>query len=667
MGWKTNGGNSGGGGSQIDDTSTSLSSTWSSKKIDEIKANTEHDHNTSDIDNLESYVQDIIDKTPTSPLEHEHDWSEINNRPTSTPLQIDQSVSKTHEHINKQIIDQLEDADGNLLYRGNSLTGYSISVETIGDRNNIPLEIRVEGMICLVREDGSMYYLKGGIDNAFWQIFSVGAGGATNASTLSATPPGNLTGSNAQSLIDELEAKKVDIDDIYTKVETDNKLANLKVDYSTLLNKPDVSNLHSHENAATLNKFNEFRGDLTWNGKTIGNMINDYYDNDGDGLVDKAATLEGLISTIKELNFSTGLTGNIQSQLNSLSSGVTQKGEFTTYADMIVQLLSPTKGDWVFIKQDETKNNARTQYYHDGTEWIYGGGATEISDATPDTIGGIRLGGVLSNPNSTANAPLLTNTGVVAGTYKSANLLIGSDGRIINAEEGSTVFINDDIVSSDETWSSEKMNTLVQQKANKNHDHSQLHDANMLGTVRLNEVNIKNKYVPTYNSVTGQAEWQRQQGGKVFIGSKFIEGDYTLKAGSYINLFVDDVTKEITINSTFRDGVNNGVPTLTEITESITVPAGQTVRFSSNAGFNKYEVKVVKVRNSENVTMELCIYDQAENGEIEYLSNREYNTHDITTIPIADNDQTKKIHLSLSNYGIKDTIATVRIKTTNLI
>ncbi len=637
------------------------------------KASKVHSHTIAQVNDLQNNLDTLTNgitnlSTNKANITHTHSWDQLTTKPTSTINEIDSSVTKAHEHINKEVIDQLEDAGGVLLYKGTALSGEFMTVENMAERDSIPLDVRSEGMTVLIREDNSMYFLKGGVDNAFWEIFATGAGGAANAVTLPATPSGNLTGVNAQSLFDQLESNKIDKTNVYTKVEVDDKFTNQVVDYYTLDNLPDLTQLHGHGNLNTLSKFGEFQGDLTWDGKTLGNMINDYYDANGDGLVDKAATLEGLTATINELNHSAGLTGNIQAQFDALSSGTIFRGEFETFADML-NTIGGQKGDWVFIVSDEIQGNAKnTQYYHDGNEWIFGGGAVKNPEASLTQSGVIKLGGVLANPNSTAASPQLTNTGVVAGYYSTPNITVGADGRITFIEATDVLYMDDTVISENETWSSFKINDLISNKADKTHNHPQLHDPEMLGKIRLTDASPNDQNVIAYNAVTGKAEWQRQQGGKVYVGSKAIEGDFTLKAGSYVSLFVDEVTKEITINSTFRDGVANGVPTLTEITHSINVPkGGEEVRFSVDAAFNKYMVNVIKVSNNLDCPLELAIYEQTEGGEYEYLSNREYRIHDILSLPITDADQTKKMHLSLRNYGVDDCVATIKIKTTNLI
>lgn len=624
------------------------------------KANIVHQHQISDVELLQDFLDDKADIT------HAHEWSEILNKPSSSVINIDKAVTDMHIHDNKDVLDFLE-GDGNVLtYKGHPIDGYR-AVQTMQERDNIPMSERKDGLLCLVLSDGSVWYLKGGIDNAFWEIFSVAAGGATSANGLHYTPSGNLTSTNVQAAIDELEAKKANMTDIYTKAETDNKLANHTHDYQDLTNLPDLSSLHEHTNIGTINKFSESQGELAWDGKTLGTMIGDIYDSDGDGVVDKSATLQGLLATIQQLNYSVGLTGNIQQQINAISAGAVFKGEYPTYAEMMIGIPAPSKGDWIFIVTDETKGNARTQYYHDGTDWIYGGGAAQVGEATETTLGGIMLTGALGNPLSTAQNPLLNATGVTAGLYKNANIVVEEDGRISHVVEGGAAFINDTNVSDEETWSSEKVQDELNTKAVRNHTHPQLHDSNMLGDVSLDIGTLSDKRVIMYNAVSGKAEWTESQGGKVYVGSRVISGDYRLAAGANMSLFIDEASKTITLNSTYQGAGGNGVPTLTEITQTIDVPFGQTVEVSLDAAFNKYEIRTLEMKNTERMMMDISIFDQAIDGRRIYYSNQEVNTYDIVNVPCHDKDQTEKIHLSLTNYGTKDTTASIVITTTNLI
>ncbi len=651
--------------SDVNELQTQLDEKALKTDLRTLKTNFEnHVHEISQVNGLQ---QALDGKSPTV---HNHAWNDITGRPQSSTGEIDNSVTLAHEHSNISVLSGLEDGGGVLLYNGSPLGEASfLAVQNIEERDNLPLDIRKEGLTVLTTEDNSIYYLKGGIDNAFWSIFSVGAGGATTASTLPATPSGTLVGLNVQSILDELEVKKANQSDVYTKAETENFIKGYPVDYFTLENLPDISSLHGHDNKTTLDLFGQYQGSLTWNGKTLGDLVTEIYDADKDGIIDVSATLYGLVATINELNYLTGATGNLQAQINAISSGVTFKGEFATYDEMVIDIPSPNKGDLVYIKTDENKNGAiDTQYCFDGTDWIYGGGTTKTPDATLTTKGVMQLGGDLAHPSSTASSPKLTPTGVTAGLYKSANVTIGEDGRITHAEEGSVVFLNDTIVSESEGWSSQKVNSELEKLSPKNHTHAQLHDAKMLGSVELSEdVKPINNTVPTYDAVTGKAIWKEQQGGKVFVGSKFIQGDYTLKAGSYITLLVDDVTKEITISSTYRENGGNIIPTGVEVVHSVEVPASSKVRFSVESGYNKVMLHTIQMQNNKDVTGEIRVYNQGQDGFIEYNSNPEIMISDIVNIPIFDSDNSKMLHFEIENLGIEDSTFTLRAKITNLL
>lgn len=49
-------------------------------------------------------------------------WGSLEGRPDSTPAQIDLSVSKSHEHSNKAVIDSLSDDFGELKYKGKAIS-----------------------------------------------------------------------------------------------------------------------------------------------------------------------------------------------------------------------------------------------------------------------------------------------------------------------------------------------------------------------------------------------------------------------------------------------------------------------------------------------------------------------------------------------------------------
>jgi len=49
-------------------------------------------------------------------------WSAIQGRPSSSPAQIDSSVSQAHSHSNKAVLDDLTDNAGRLNYKGAAIT-----------------------------------------------------------------------------------------------------------------------------------------------------------------------------------------------------------------------------------------------------------------------------------------------------------------------------------------------------------------------------------------------------------------------------------------------------------------------------------------------------------------------------------------------------------------
>lgn len=122
-------------------------------------------------------------------------------------------------------------------------------------------------------------------------------------------------------------------------------------------------------------------------------------------------------------------------RVDNVENGVHFVGEFNTYEEMVNTLTNPQDSSWVFITQDETHSNVRTQYiYNNG--WKYAGGQTSVNDATNLTKGVIKLGGDLSG---TANNPQLTSI-IDGGSYNFGNNTVTFDtkGRLINVNIGTS-------------------------------------------------------------------------------------------------------------------------------------------------------------------------------------------------------------------------------------
>lgn len=123
----------------------------------------------------------------------------------------------------------------------------------------------------------------------------------------------------------------------------------------------------------------------------------------------------------------------ISERVDNVESGVHFVGEFATYEEMITTLTNPQDSNWVFIAQDETHSNVRTQYiYNNG--WQYAGGQTSVNDATNLTKGVIKLSGDLSG---TASSPQLISV-TDGGSYNFGNNIATFDtkGRLINVNIG---------------------------------------------------------------------------------------------------------------------------------------------------------------------------------------------------------------------------------------
>ena len=232
--------------------------------------------------------------------------------------------------------------------------------------------------------------------------------------------------------------KKIEIDDTLDSSSTFTwSIDKIKNEFSKLNIPTDI---HTHTNLSTvLDKLNvDSNNNLLFDTKTL--MSTNIYDLDNDGKIDNAKvsdTINGLLSTITELNYLQGVKSNIQSQIDAIIGGVSFKGEYSTYADMVSSLTSPKKGDWVYILNDENKSNqANTQYVYSGTDWIYGGGRTLVNDASSNVKGIIQLSGDLSGTSSSPQLATITTSKTI-GYVKS--ITIDEKGRVKSITEDNTL------------------------------------------------------------------------------------------------------------------------------------------------------------------------------------------------------------------------------------
>ena len=113
-------------------------------------------------------------------------------------------------------------------------------------------------------------------------------------------------------------------------------------------------------------------GDLVYNNKIVGNMNTKKYDTNNDGIVNSAHTLDGLMAKIDELNYLIGTKGNIQKQIDNLSSIANFTRVVELYEDLNT-IDNPNVKDISIVSNDQTNdhNGKTTIYIYNGTNWEY--------------------------------------------------------------------------------------------------------------------------------------------------------------------------------------------------------------------------------------------------------------------------------------------------------
>lgn len=112
-------------------------------------------------------------------------------------------------------------------------------------------------------------------------------------------------------------------------------------------------------------------------------------------------SLEGLTSSVDELNFLKGAKSSVQAQIDSLSNVGNFTGSVDTKADLGT-VERPNVSDLVIVLEDETKENVSTLYMYNGTKWIFSGEfKVELRDFTTNPIDlTIEVAGVLPITNT---------------------------------------------------------------------------------------------------------------------------------------------------------------------------------------------------------------------------------------------------------------------------
>lgn len=144
---------------------------------------------------------------------------------------------------------------------------------------------------------------------------------------------------------------------------------------STVIDIDDaVSKKHEHDNSTAIDLIStDNNNNFLWNGQPFTSGVDmSRYDSDDDGIIDTAATLQGLLSTITELNYLTNANSNIQAQIDLLSNIANFTGSVDTKANLS-NIIDPNVNDMAIVLEDEDNNDTTSIYMFDGTSWIYAG------------------------------------------------------------------------------------------------------------------------------------------------------------------------------------------------------------------------------------------------------------------------------------------------------
>lgn len=116
----------------------------------------------------------------------------------------------------------------------------------------------------------------------------------------------------------------------------------------------------------------------------------------------------------------------------------------------------------------------------------------------------------------------------------------------------------------------------------------------------------------------------------------------------------------------FKGETANSNPTFVERKEQIFIEKGQVEYIPINIGFNKYDIRTIKVMNDKDSETVVTIFDKKEDGDQIYKSLQEKKIYDILTIPIEDKDNTAAAHVFVENKGDSAALFSLNIKAVSL-
>jgi hypothetical protein len=260
-----------------------------------------------------------------------------------------------------------------------------------------------------------------------------------------------------------------------------------------------------------VNKFTDASGNIAYNGTKLGDMFKGIFDKNGDNIVDVASTLDGLLSSITELNSLKGVTGNIQDKFNSLS-GINLKDTHKATYSTLISATGMLKGDAYIVDADESKNGAQTWYTWNGTTWVFLGTASVTSrDFTVNPLNvTAESTGLYLEPRID---PLIARKSDIP-TFSNLTLLqsySNTDGDITNAVSQSHQHLNKTLLDS-----YTQSNTDLADSVNKKHVHT--------NKVYLDKISEASDGTPLYNG-SPMGSGSSSGGGGITDLSKFTTAD----------------------------------------------------------------------------------------------------------------------------------------------
>ncbi len=290
------------------------------------------------------------------------DWSNITNKPTALVTDIDDAVTKSHEHINKLLLDTYTQTNVNLTDAVNKkhehtnkdsldLITKDVNDDPLWNGNPWPGGSGSGDMLKSVYDadnDGKVD-MANVADKVDWSgVQNKPATYPPSAHTHGISDVLGLTThiNNLTDLIDNAMLK--DDFDVNGNGIVDRAEVADAVDWNNITNKPtNLADGHNHSNKAALDLITKDASDNPlWNGAAwpggsgSGDMLKSVYDTTNSGIVDSAETLDGLTASITELNYVEGVTSSIQIQLND-KQDTSEKGQAEGYASLDVNSRVP--------------------------------------------------------------------------------------------------------------------------------------------------------------------------------------------------------------------------------------------------------------------------------------------------------------------------------------